>query len=67
MSTNYVYPSVAYKVDENDAQYKWIMFWFQTIPGANNGIKYGNYTISNWWDILYNWDNAIRTKKQLYE
>jgi hypothetical protein len=67
MSTNYVYPSVAYKVDENDAQYKWIMFWFQTIPGANNGIKYGNYTISNWWDILYNWDNAIRTKKKLYE
>jgi hypothetical protein len=67
MSTNYVYPSVAYKVDENDAQYKWIMFWFQTIPGANNDIKYGNYTISNWWDILYNWDNAIRTKKKLYE
>jgi hypothetical protein len=67
MSINYVYPSVAYKVDENNAQYKWIMFWFQTIPGANNGIKYGNYTISNWWDILYNWDNAIRTKKKLYE
>lgn len=67
MSIKYAYPSVSYKIDENDSQYKWIMFWFQTLPGSSNGIKYGNYTISNWWDLLYNWDDAIKNKKKLYE
>jgi hypothetical protein len=67
MSIKYSYPSVAYKIDENDAQYKWIMFWFQTIPGNDNGIKYGNNTISNWWDLLYNWDDAVKGKKKLYQ
>jgi hypothetical protein len=43
------------------------MFWFQTIPGSNNGIKYGNNTISNWWDLLYNWDDAVKGKKKLYQ
>ena len=42
------------------------MFWFQTILG-NNGIKYGNNTISNWWDLLYNWDDAVKGKKKLYQ
>ncbi len=67
MSIKYSYPNVAYKIDENDSQYKWIMFWFQTIPGNNNGIKYGNNTISNWWDLLYNWDDAVKGKKKLYQ
>ena len=38
-----------------------------TIPGSNNGIKYGNNTISNWWDLLYNWDDAVKGKKKLFE
>jgi len=67
MNIKYSYPNVAYKIDENDSQYKWIMFWFQTIPGNNNGIKYGNNTISNWWDLLYNWDDAVKGKKKLYQ
>ena len=67
MSIKYTYPNVAYKIDENDSQYKWIMFWFQTIPGNSNGIKYGNNTISNWWDLLYNWDDAVKGKKKLFE
>ena len=67
MNIKYPYPNVAYKIDENDSQYKWIMFWFQTIPGNNNGIKYGSNTISNWWDLLYNWDDAVKGKKKLYQ
>ena len=67
MNINYSYPSISYSVNENDDQYKWIMFWFQTIPGNNNDIKYGDYTISNWWDLLYNWDDAIRDNKTLWE
>jgi hypothetical protein len=67
MDIKYNYPTVSYKVEENDAQYKWIMFWFQTIPGLNNGIKYGNSNLTNWWDILYNWDSAILSKKKLKE
>jgi hypothetical protein len=65
MNIKHNYPPVSFKVDENDAQYKWILFWFQTIPGINNGIKYGQNTIANWWDRLYNWDEASR--KKLYD
>ena len=65
MNINYTYPIVSFKIDEKDAQYKWIMFWFQTIPGLNNGIKYGQNIIANWWDRIYNWDQAVT--KKLYE
>lgn len=56
---------------DTDPQTKWLLYWFQSIPGLNNNIDYtsGNSTfkISNWWDIFYNWDNAIRSGKTLWE
>ena len=50
----------------NDSHVKWMIFWFQSIPGYNNNIKYNNFTISNWWDILYKWDETVVNKKTLY-
>lgn len=67
MNIKYSYPTVTNKFEENDPQYKWIIFWFQTIPGYNNGIKYGNRSISSWWDLIFYWDEAIKNKKKLYE
>lgn len=58
-------------VDYNqDAQTKWFIFWWQSIPGYNNNITdtafTGKVTMNNWWDIFYNWDSAISNKTKLY-
>lgn len=57
----------------NDSQYKWHIFWWQSLPGENNKITTttgtGSFaktmTVSNWWDVFYNWDETIRLKKKL--
>lgn len=50
-----------------DAQVKWFLFWWQSVPGHNNGIIDGTTTVSNWWDIFYNWDDAIKNRKKLVQ
>jgi hypothetical protein len=50
----------------NDSQVKWLIFWFQSIPGKDNGISYGTKQITNWWDIFYSWDETVRNRKTLY-
>lgn len=52
---------------DNDAQIKWFIYWWQSIPGLNNNIPFNNTTLENWWDIFYNWDDAIISKKKLYK
>ena len=52
---------------DNDAQVKWFIYWWQSIPGYNNTILYNNSSLENWWDIFYNWDEAIKSKKKLYK
>lgn len=53
-----------------DPQGGWLIYWFQSIP-SNKPITYSqngtNYTINNWWDIFYNWDDAINQKKGLFK
>jgi len=55
----------------NDPHTKWLLFWFQSIPGMNNNILYKrnniDYEVENWWDIFYNWDNAIIDNKTLWK
>lgn len=60
-------PTSTFTVDENNAGFKWKIFWFQSIPGYNNNIPYGNYKISNWWDLFYNWDDANKNKLKLWK
>lgn len=50
-----------YKYNEGDAQYKWLLYWMQSMPGYNNGIT----GVSDWWDLFYNWDDAVRNRKKL--
>ena len=53
---------ISTKDDYNkDPQYKWLIFWMQSIPGYNNGIT----GVNDWWDLFYNWDNAIKNKSKL--
>jgi hypothetical protein len=72
VTINYVMPTSKYKnetsrnVVGNDPQGGWMIYWFQSIPGDNNKITYGGKQLTNWWDIYYNWDDAIINKKNLY-
>ena len=53
------------------SEIQWLTFWSQSIPGENNNIPYTrdgmNYKLTNWWDLFYNWDEAITRKKTLWE
>jgi hypothetical protein len=50
-----------YRYDEGDPQYKWLLYWMQSIPAFNNGIT----GVSDWWDLFYNWEDAVRNRKKL--
>lgn len=63
----YLIPSLDYN---KDGQYTWLVYWFQTIPGLNNNIDYvrngKSYKLSNWWDILYYWDESLKNNETLW-
>lgn len=57
----------------NDAPTKWFIYWWQSVPGMNNGItdvqgtgsSAKKVTVSNWWDLFYNFDEAVMENKKL--
>jgi hypothetical protein len=49
----------------NDAQSKWFIYWWQSIPGYNNTLKDNDMSFTNWWDIFYNWDENIKKGTRL--
>lgn len=51
---------------DTNIEVKWLIFWWQSIPGYNNQIPYGTKTLTNWWDIFYKWDETIKTNRKLY-
>ncbi len=56
-----------FSFDERDSQYKWLLFWFQSIPGKTLLIPYQTGYISNWWDIFYNWDSTLAQNGKLWK
>ena len=54
-----------------DYQGSWLLFWYQSIPGYQNSIPYlkngVEYSLTNWWEIFYNWDQTILESKSLWE
>jgi hypothetical protein len=74
---NYPFTSIFWDKNSNidniskDSGYKWFIYWFQSIPGKNNNILYerdgGNYTLTNWWDLYYNWNESLENNKTLWE
>lgn len=54
-----------------DPQGGWLIYWMQSIPSKNNNIPYDyngvDYTITNWWDIIYKWDETIMNNRNLFE
>jgi len=51
---------------DKDSHCKWMIFWFQSIPGKDNNISYGNKQLTNLWDIFYKWDETMGNRKSLY-
>jgi hypothetical protein len=61
-------PFASGTVDWNkNAEVKWFIYWWQSIPGYQNIIPHNNTILENWWDLFYNWDEAIKSKKKLYK
>lgn len=56
----------SYEVGE-DPHGGWLIYWMQSIPSKDNNIPYGDYTITNWWDIIYKWDETIVNNHNLFE
>ena len=47
---------------------QWHMYWMQAIPGADAKIPYlEDQEISNWWNLIANWDESILKRKLLYK
>jgi hypothetical protein len=63
INLKYNIPSLisGYRYDEGDSQYKWLLYWMQSIPSNNNGIT----GVSDWWDLFYNWDDSMKYGKKL--
>ena len=56
-----------YHLNWQRADAHFYIYWRQNIPGYQNNIQFdGNKTITNWWQFLGNWDNAIQNNKGLY-
>jgi hypothetical protein len=60
----------SYYKDWTKTEAMWHIFWNQSIPGQNNNIDYNlngqKYKLRNWWELFYNWDDAIKNKKTLW-
>lgn len=64
----YNYPPLStMTVQENDPQFKWLIYWFQSIPNSTNQIFFNGNKLENWWDLFYNWDDAVEKNKTLWE
>jgi hypothetical protein len=52
-----------------DAQSKWFIFWWQSIPGYGSNVtdtlNGKKITFNNWWDIFYNWDDNMKKGTKL--
>lgn len=61
---NYDWPGVPTFPQKTESQ--WYIFWMQSFPGNNNVIEYGSDYMTNWWDIIADWDLAIANGLGLY-
>lgn len=62
-NAGYIWPSGVF----SDAQSNWLLYWYQSIPNFDNKLSYKEFQLTNWWDLFYNWDDALKTKRSLYK
>lgn len=60
----YLWPGNRAPSDKIEAQ--WYLYWRQNLPGRENTIRHGTGYITNWWQFIGDWDNAIANKAGLH-
>lgn len=46
----------------------WYLYWMQNIPHDNNGLETDTGSaLTNWWDIIYQWDTVVTNNIGLHE
>jgi hypothetical protein len=61
---NYAWPSGSALAQRTESQ--WYIYWMQNMPGFGNRIPFGNFFMTNWWELTANWDAAIGRNLGLY-
>lgn len=46
---------------------RWYIYWMQSIPGGENGLSYQGRPLSNWWEFMGDYDQAVRGQRKLTE
>jgi hypothetical protein len=46
---------------------RWYVYWMQSIPGADSGLTYQGRPLSNWWEYLGDYDQAVKRKTKLVD
>ena len=63
-SLNYRWPSNRAPASKTEAQ--WYIYWRQNLPGRLNSVRSGAEYLTNWWQFIGDWDNAIAQKAGLH-
>lgn len=56
-NANYIWPGAADFPQRIESQ--WYIYWMQSMPGNGNTIPDGVNYMTNWWDVIADWDWAI--------
>lgn len=60
----YIWPGVSMFPQRKESQ--WYIFWMQSLPGHANVIPHGSNYMTNWWNIIADWDLAVNSGFGLY-
>ncbi|HEY9062946.1 MAG TPA: PA14 domain-containing protein [Pseudobacteroides sp.] len=52
---------------KNQSRMSWLTYWMQNVPSYDNGLVYNGRSLTNWWDFVVNFDEAMANKKRLVE
>ena len=67
LPTSYYKSETSRDIIGNDPEGGWMIYWFQSIPGEDNNLKYNDIDLKNWWDPIYDWDYHYTQSKKLLE
>ena len=60
----YKWPNGIAPSEKTESHY--YIYWMQNMPGRENGIRFENHMLNNWWEFAADWDKAFREKAGLY-
>lgn len=63
-SLTYAWPHRRPPLQKTEAQ--WYLYWRQNVPGSDNKIPFGSGSLTNWWQFIGDWNNAIANNVGLH-